>query len=145
MTQGQFLSGFKQVWIQSFPSPRLVTSPRLKNLKNYLPIAGGRIIGFIPFSRVLVLCEMKSVSSRISTRIAVSISYDDNHYTTGTSWKVHIIRINIYLFIQFWIYQSISFWLFLSIYLQNTSITIYLSIYLSVSMSVHLMPVCLSV
>ena len=27
---------------------------------------------------------MQSVSSRIWTRIAVSISYDDNHYTTGT-------------------------------------------------------------
>ena len=32
MTQGQFLSGVWQVWIQSFPSPRLVASPRLKNL-----------------------------------------------------------------------------------------------------------------
>ena len=32
MTQGQFLSGVYQVWIQSFPSPRLVASPRLKNL-----------------------------------------------------------------------------------------------------------------
>ena len=31
MTQGQFLSGVQQVWIQSFPSPRLVASPRLKN------------------------------------------------------------------------------------------------------------------
>ena len=29
MTQGQFLSGVQQVWIQSFPSPRLVASPRL--------------------------------------------------------------------------------------------------------------------
>ena len=29
MTQGQFLSG---VWFQSFPSPRLLASPRLKNL-----------------------------------------------------------------------------------------------------------------
>ena len=27
---------------------------------------------------------MKSVSSRICTRIAMSISYDDNRYTTGT-------------------------------------------------------------
>ena len=26
-----------------------------------------------------------AVSSRIWTRVAVSISYDDNHYTTGTS------------------------------------------------------------
>ena len=41
----------------------------------YLPIAGGRIIGF---PRVLVLCEMQSVSSRIWTRIAVFISYGDN-------------------------------------------------------------------
>ena len=28
---------------------------------------------------------MQSVSSRIWTRVAESISYDDNHYTTGTS------------------------------------------------------------
>ena len=34
---------------------------------------------------VLVLCEMQLASSRIWTRVAVSISYDDNHYTTGTS------------------------------------------------------------
>ena len=27
---------------------------------------------------------MQSVSSRIWTHVAVSISYDDNHYTTGT-------------------------------------------------------------
>ena len=31
MTQSQFLSGVQQVWIQSFPSPRPVASPRLKN------------------------------------------------------------------------------------------------------------------
>ena len=28
---------------------------------------------------------MQSVSARIWTRVTVSISYDDNHYTTGTS------------------------------------------------------------
>ena len=28
---------------------------------------------------------MQSISSRIWTRVAVLISYDDNHYTTGTS------------------------------------------------------------
>ena len=77
MTQGQFLSGVLQVWIQSFPSPRLVASPRLKiSLPYYLPIAGGRVIGFIPFPRVLVLCEMQSVSSRIrsSGRVANAVS-----------------------------------------------------------------------
>ena len=46
------------------------------SLPYYLPIAGGRIIGFIPFPRVLVLCEMQLLSSRIWTRVAESISYD---------------------------------------------------------------------
>ena len=52
------------------------------SLSYYVLISGGRIIGFIPFPRTLVLCEMLTVSSRIWTRVAVSISYDDNHYTT---------------------------------------------------------------
>ena len=30
---------------------------------------------------------MQSVSSRIWTRVAMSIPYDDNHYTMGTSYK----------------------------------------------------------
>ena len=81
MTQGQVLSGVLQVWIQSFPSARL-TKAEESSLPYYLPIAGGRIIGFIPFPRVLGLCEMQYVSSRIWTRDAVSISYGDNHYTT---------------------------------------------------------------
>ena len=37
----------------------------IPRLSYYLPIAGGRIIGFIPFPRVLVLCEMQPASSRI--------------------------------------------------------------------------------
>ena len=32
-----------------------------------------------------MLCEMQSVRFRIWTRVAVSLSCDDNHYTTGTS------------------------------------------------------------
>ena len=47
-----------------------------------LRIAGRRIIGFIHFPRVLALCEMQSASSRIWTRVIVSISYDNNHYIT---------------------------------------------------------------
>ena len=31
-----------------------------------------------------MLCEMQPVSSKIWTRVAVSISYVDNHYTTET-------------------------------------------------------------
>ena len=36
---------------------------------------------------------MQSVSSRICSRVAVSISYDDNHYTTGTSTSVSEIYL----------------------------------------------------
>ena len=38
---------------------------------------------------------MQSVSSRIWTRVAVSISYEDNHYTTGTSSTDNIYKISV--------------------------------------------------
>ena len=69
----------------SFSKTSCPTKTEEPSLSHYLPIAGGRIIGFIPFPRVLVQCEMQSVRSRIWTRVVVSISYDDNDYTTGTS------------------------------------------------------------
>ena len=34
---------------------------------------------------------MQSVRSRIWTRVAVSISLDDNHYTKGTSIRLYLI------------------------------------------------------
>ena len=34
---------------------------------------------------------MKSFSSKIWTRVAVSISYDDKHYTTGTSTTINMM------------------------------------------------------
>ena len=40
---------------------------------------------------------MQSVSSGIWTRVAVSISYDDKHYTTGTSLKVFNLSANCYI------------------------------------------------
>ena len=66
----------------SFSWTSCLTKAEEPSLPYYLPIAGGRIIGFIPFPRVLVLCEMQS--SRIWTRVAMSMSYNDNHYTTAT-------------------------------------------------------------
>ena len=38
-----------------------------------------------------MLCEMQLVSSRIWTRVAVSISYDDNHYTTGIYKYIYLL------------------------------------------------------
>ena len=71
----------------SFSWTSCLTKAEEPCLSYSLPVAGGRIIGFISFPRVLVLCEIPSVSSRIWTRVAVavSITYDDNHYITGTS------------------------------------------------------------
>ena len=69
----------------SFSWTSCLTKAEEPSLSYYIPIAGGRIIGFIHFPRVLVLCEMQWVSSRIWTRVAEFISYDDNNYTTGTS------------------------------------------------------------
>ena len=36
--------------------------------------------------------EMQSVSSRIWTRVAVSISYDDIHYTTGIGMPLVLLN-----------------------------------------------------
>ena len=44
----------------SFSLTSCLTKAEEHSLSYYLPIAGGRIIGFIPFPRVLVLCEMQS-------------------------------------------------------------------------------------
>ena len=38
---------------------------------------------------------MQPISSRIWTRVAVFISYDDNHYTTGTSIKLTMLLLYI--------------------------------------------------
>ena len=72
----------------SFSSTGYLTKPKDLRLPYYLPITGGRIIGFITYPRVLVLCEKQSVSSRVCTHVTVSISNDDNDYTTGTSMYV---------------------------------------------------------
>ena len=74
-TTGSSITGLNSEF--SFSKTSCLTKAEEPGLSYYLPIAGGRIIGFIPFPRVLVLCEMQSVSSRIWTRVAVSNSYDN--------------------------------------------------------------------
>ena len=44
-----------------------------------LPTSGERIVGRIPFSRVLVLSEMQTASTWIWIRVTQFISNDDNH------------------------------------------------------------------
>ena len=78
----------------SFSSTGCRTKVKEFSLPYYLSIAGRRIIGFIPFSRVLSRCEMQTVSSRIQTCVALSVSYDSIHYTTNTSFKYISIFTN---------------------------------------------------
>ena len=61
-------------------------------LPYYSPIAEGRLIGFIPFPRVLALCEMQTVSPRIWTWVIMSISYNSIHYAMNAS-SVNISQI----------------------------------------------------
>ena len=60
VTQGQFSSGVHLVWIQSFFFSLIGYHTKVKepSMPYYLPIAGKRIVGFIPFWKDLVLCEM---------------------------------------------------------------------------------------
>ena len=49
---------------------------------------------------------MQSVTSKIWTRVAVSISYDDNHYTTALPWNKNIIG-NIIWLIFYWFFKTL--------------------------------------
>ena len=72
------LTGFE--FRVSFSKTSCLIKAEEPSLSYHISITGERIIGFIPFPRVLVLCEMQSASARIWIRVAVSISYDDNHW-----------------------------------------------------------------
>ena len=74
-TQGQNFAEFTRF---KFPSSTLVAIPRPVRLT----ILGGRI---------LRLCKMQTLSSRIGTKVIVSISYNGDHYTTSTSLGVIVI------------------------------------------------------
>ena len=63
----------KLIWIQSFPSVCL-TKSKERSLLYYLPIAGERTDGFMPFS--MTLSQSETAQSRIWTRVHESISHD---------------------------------------------------------------------
>ena len=62
---------------------------------------------------------MQAVSSRIWTRVAVSISYDDNHYTTDTAYLFLSLSLSLSLSIYLSIYFSMFISFFLSFYQTN--------------------------
>ena len=68
---------------------------------------------------------MQSVSSRFWTRVAVSVSYDDNHYITSASLSLSL-SLYIYIYIYVYIYHRASF-LIIYIYIY---IYVYISFYI---------------
>ena len=72
------------------------------SLPYYLLIAWGRMIEIIPFARILVLCEMQSALFRIWTRVAVSIFYDNNHYTICPS--TFLLHMSVVGWLVVWFY-----------------------------------------
>ena len=70
------------IWIQSFSSPKAVTISRLKRTvyPTILSISGSRIVIFLPLLRILVQSEMQTASSKIWTRVDMSIFNDTRGY-----------------------------------------------------------------
>ena len=95
MAQGQILRGVLQVWIQSFPSPRLVVISRFKSsvCPTICPLLEGEYVDFMPSPNVFALREMQIASSKVWTRVTGSISNDVNHYTPWTSMYMDVCII----------------------------------------------------
>ena len=56
-----------------------------------------RIVGFIPFTRVLALSEMQTALVRILTCVAES-TYDNNHYSMSAFLKISKLSFHFELF-----------------------------------------------
>ena len=98
----------------SFILSGCLTKAKGLSLPYYLPIAGGRIIGFIAFPKgISAVWKMQSALSRIWTHVAVSISYDDNHYTTDTSKKLSIIHV-YGLYFSWFAFSNVKLWIGIS-------------------------------
>ena len=79
--------------IQCFPSPRLVVLRRLNIQSDLLFTHSWKENTYMHiFPRLLILCKMQTALYRIWTRVAMTISYDDNHYTKRP-YKEHIIMM----------------------------------------------------
>ena len=79
----------------TFSSTGCQTKAKEYSLSYYLPIAWGRIVGFMPFPRISALCKIQTASFKIWTWVAMTIFYDYNQYNTGTS------NVYIYIYILF--------------------------------------------
>ena len=87
----------------SFSLSDSYTKVEESSLSYYLPIVGGQIVGFMPFPRVLALCETHTAPSSISTKLNVSIYNDVNHYNTTAS-NLYLSLLAQFLYRDIYIY-----------------------------------------
>ena len=91
----KFLRRVKVVWIENYPSPRLVVFPRLNNPVYTLTTHSREEIRWIhAFSNVFAWSEMQRALFRIWTQIDTSISYYNNHYTKHTYTYISLCLFN---------------------------------------------------
>ena len=102
----------------------------MPSLSYYL--ARERIIGFIPFPRVLVLCEMQLASSSIWTHVVMSVSYNAIHYAIKPPpYTISYIHTYIYICVCVCAHT-------LYIYIYIYVLILYTYIYIHICMHVHI-------
>ena len=95
MTQGQFLWGVLQVWIQfSLLLDQLHTTIKEPILPYYLPSTEGR-------ENFQNTCKIRTASALIRTRFVVSNSYDHNNYTTRSCIFMYLF-LSCFCFVSFY-------------------------------------------
>ena len=118
VTQCQFLSGIKLVWIKSFLLdwlPNRRWRAQFARLLNH-SLMSGRLDGFMPFPRALE----QTVSFRIWTLVDDFISYDDTHNVKRASFNQFLMFMSMWIIIivrQFVFCFSFEVWKFRSGYI----------------------------
>ena len=77
----------------------LPTKAKEHSLTDYLPIAGGRKIGFISFRRILVLCEIQT-----ATRVGISTTPQASPFYCNI-----FLKFLLYIYIYIYIYICSNF------------------------------------
>ena len=86
----------------SFSLTSCHTMVKEPSLSYHSPIAGKRIIGFMPFTRVLAPCEMQTDLSWIWTQVTMSIFYDKNplhHECLTQMWMCVCMYVKKYIYL----------------------------------------------
>ena len=131
------LSGVQLAWIQSFPSPNLVTKSVCPTI---YPLLGRQETedGFMPFPKALVRSGMQTTLSRFWTRINDTISSDQKSYIQKTFYRC--VRVCIYVCVCAFSYLCMCVfmcWVCVFVYVRVCLLT-YMYVYVSVFVYIYI-------